>query len=244
MRTNARVTRTMRRSSISSTCSSTGSSRCSTARGPTADPATNLDRPEQRPFRDVSRRAGRLRPGGGAATAMPCRTTRSCTAAARFAPQARAADGLEAILADYFGCRCEIRQFARLAGSDPARAALPSRDATASSSALGVGATLGGATWQCQHKFEIVLGPLYARDACAISCPARAACASCIRWCDCTRTTNGPGRCACCCGMRGSRHARRAMRASSAGPPGWASAAIRCRRRRDPGRRGRSRGSS
>jgi type VI secretion system protein ImpH len=29
---------------------------------------------------------------------------------------------------------------------------------------LGMSATLGGSTWQCQHKFEIVLGPLAGND--------------------------------------------------------------------------------
>ena len=75
------------------------------------------------------------------------------------AAQARSAEGLEAILSDYFGLPVEVRQFAgawmvipeelrcRLAGE---------RDFAL----LGQGATLGAATWQCQHKFEIVMGPL------------------------------------------------------------------------------------
>ncbi len=77
-----------------------------------------------------------------------------------FAPQARSAEGLEAILADYFGLPVEIRQFAAELGADSrvSCAAVSGRDGELSG--LGIGATLGGATWQCQHKFEIVLGPL------------------------------------------------------------------------------------
>ncbi len=73
--------------------------------------------------------------------------------------QARPADGLELTLADYFG----------LPGADPGsssgrgsqfRKALRTRLGERTSATLGDGATLGGATWQCQHKFEIVIGPL------------------------------------------------------------------------------------
>lgn len=78
---------------------------------------------------------------------------------AHFAPQPRSADGLESILADYFGLAVEVRPFVgewmgvpgelfcRL-GQDP------------ESASLGRTASLGALSWQCQHKFEIVIGPL------------------------------------------------------------------------------------
>ena len=52
----------------------------------------------------------------------------------------------------------QIRQFqpAWLTIPETLRTRLGERE----SATLGVGATLGGATWQCQHKFEIVIGPL------------------------------------------------------------------------------------
>jgi type VI secretion system protein ImpH len=76
-----------------------------------------------------------------------------------FAPQTRSADGLEAVLADYFDLPVEIRQFSAEWVQIPRelRCRL-GRDGDLC--ALGAGATLGAATWECQHKFEIVLGPL------------------------------------------------------------------------------------
>jgi type VI secretion system protein ImpH len=79
--------------------------------------------------------------------------------AGHFSQPTRSAEGLESILADYFGLSVAIRPFSgswlpipdsmycRL-GGDP------------ESGRLGSSATMGTSTWQCQHKFEIVLGPL------------------------------------------------------------------------------------
>jgi type VI secretion system protein ImpH len=79
--------------------------------------------------------------------------------AGRFAPHARSAESLEAILGDYFELPIEVRCFTgewldippdsvcRLGGSPEC-------------ALLGASATLGSASWQCQHKFEIVVGPL------------------------------------------------------------------------------------
>ena len=123
-----------------------------------ADPATSFDRPHSDRF---ALYVGALL-GLGTASALsrdaaPDRAKLS--RAAHFAPQARSADGLESILADYFGRAVEVRQFVgewmgvpgelfcRL-GRDPA------------SAALGRTAALGALSWQCQHKFEIVIGPL------------------------------------------------------------------------------------
>jgi type VI secretion system protein ImpH len=72
--------------------------------------------------------------------------------------QTRSADGLELTLADYFGLPVQVRQFqgAWLVIPETLRTRLGERG----SATLGDGATLGRATWQCQHKFEIAIGPL------------------------------------------------------------------------------------
>jgi len=71
----------------------------------------------------------------------------------------RSAEGLEAILSDYFREKIEVREFVgswlripnelrtRLGGTDDA-------------AVLGRAATLGAASWQRQGKFEVVVGPM------------------------------------------------------------------------------------
>ena len=65
----------------------------------------------------------------------------------------------ERALADYFGIAIRIRPFIGGWVEIPvdARTRLGRRDL---GSALGQGATLGQTSWQCQHQFEIELGPL------------------------------------------------------------------------------------
>jgi type VI secretion system protein ImpH len=75
--------------------------------------------------------------------------------AGRFAPQARSADGLEAILTDYFELPVEVRPYCGEWLDIP-----PDLHCRLGEQRLGASVTLGGSTWQCQHKFEIVLGPL------------------------------------------------------------------------------------
>jgi type VI secretion system protein ImpH len=79
--------------------------------------------------------------------------------AGRFSQQTRSGEGLEAILSDYFDVQAVVREFcgAWLAAPRELRLRL-GRDADAAT--LGEGAFLGRATWQCQHKFEMVLGPV------------------------------------------------------------------------------------
>jgi type VI secretion system protein ImpH len=80
-----------------------------------------------------------------------------------FAPQARSAESLEKIVAEYFELSAEITQFVGAWLDIPwsARCLLggPRENAT-----LGGGATLGTRTWQCQSRFELVLGPLRIAD--------------------------------------------------------------------------------
>lgn len=75
--------------------------------------------------------------------------------AGRFAQQARSADGLEAVLADYFDQPVEVRPYCGEWLDIPA-----DLHCRLGEQRLGASMTLGGSTWQCQHKFEIVLGPL------------------------------------------------------------------------------------
>jgi type VI secretion system protein ImpH len=67
--------------------------------------------------------------------------------------------GLEAALAGYFLHPIAVRQFVSewLAIPAPGRCRLGGVTETAT---LGINATIGASTWQCQHKFEIVIGPL------------------------------------------------------------------------------------
>lgn len=123
-----------------------------------SDPATCFDRPDSDRFAlyigaliGLSPRSARAR------DAAP--DYAKLSRAGHFGSQVRSAEGLEVILADYFGLAVELRPFVgawmevpedfycRL-GGDPEAAG------------LGSTATLGAASWQCQHKFELVLGPL------------------------------------------------------------------------------------
>lgn len=79
--------------------------------------------------------------------------------AGRFAQQARSADGLEAVLADYFEQPVEVRPYCGEWLDIPA-----DLHCRLGEQRLGSSMTLGGSTWQCQHKFEIVLGPLPRAD--------------------------------------------------------------------------------
>lgn len=123
-----------------------------------ADPASQFDRPESDRF--VQYLGSLIGLGGAAARSRDAAPDRAkLSRVEQFAPQPRSADGLERILSDYFGLTVEVRQFVgswmdvprelycRL-GRDPA------------SALLGQSAALGMMSWQCQHKFEIALGPL------------------------------------------------------------------------------------
>jgi type VI secretion system protein ImpH len=127
-----------------------------------ADPATNFDRPESDRFRlymgslmGLGADAGRGR-SEVVDFAMLGR-------AAQFGSQARSATGLEAVLADYFDVPLKVGSFVGAWMDIPNDACMMlGRASTASQ--LGSGATLGSGTWQCQHKFEIAIGPLRLHD--------------------------------------------------------------------------------
>lgn len=78
---------------------------------------------------------------------------------ALFAMKSRPAEGLATVLEGYFGLRFIVQQFcgAWLEIPESARTRLGDGRDTA---ALGWSATLGAASWQVQHRFEIVAGPM------------------------------------------------------------------------------------
>jgi len=123
-----------------------------------ADPVTNFDRPESDRFRlyvgalmGLGAEAGQSR-GDVVDFAVLGR-------AAQFSSQSRSASGLEAILADYFEVPLAVGSFVG-GWLDIPNDALMSLGGASPSSQLGGGATLGSGSWQCQHKFEIEIGPL------------------------------------------------------------------------------------
>ena len=87
--------------------------------------------------------------------------------AGRLAAQPRNAEGLQAILAEFFNVPVAIEQYVGqwLALPVDGRTQLSSRAPHLSVNAqLGASATLGARSWQAQHKFRIVLGPLLRDD--------------------------------------------------------------------------------
>jgi type VI secretion system protein ImpH len=119
-----------------------------------SEPSISLDRPDSDRFRTYIGALLGLAPvsaHGADEVADFARLSR----AGRFSQQARSADGLEAILSDYFGIPLEVRPFCGEWLDIPS--SLRSR---LGEQRLGMSTTLGASTWQCQHKFEIVLGPL------------------------------------------------------------------------------------
>ena len=82
--------------------------------------------------------------------------------AAQFGAQTRSAEGLQDVLTGYFELPIEVHSFA------PAWLGIPPHSFTclggeSESGQLGIGTTLGSASWQVQQQFEIVMGPLTLR---------------------------------------------------------------------------------
>jgi type VI secretion system protein ImpH len=123
-----------------------------------SEPAVSLDRPETDRFRAyVGALIGLAPESAHDADAVP--DYAKLYRAGRFSQQTRSADGLEAVLVDYFGVPVEVRQFAGAWLDIPA-----DLHCRLGEQRLGISTTLGASTWQCQHKFEIVLGPLPRAD--------------------------------------------------------------------------------
>jgi type VI secretion system protein ImpH len=119
-----------------------------------SEPAVSLDRPDSDRFRTYVGSLLGLAPES-ARDADERADFAKLSRAARFALQTRSADGLEAILADYFGIALEVRPCSGEWLDIP-----PDLRSRLGEQRLGMNTTLGASTWQCQHKFEIVLGPL------------------------------------------------------------------------------------
>lgn len=123
-----------------------------------SDPATSFDRPATDRFAGyVGALMGLAPQSQREGAVVPDRA--QLNRAGRFAPQARSAEGLEAILGDYFGQSFEVRQFvgAWLHIPRELRCRVGGERELA---LLGRTVTIGESTWQCHHKFEIVVGPL------------------------------------------------------------------------------------
>jgi type VI secretion system protein ImpH len=123
-----------------------------------SEPAASLDRPESDRFVTyIGALAGVGQEGSLGRDCVPD-YARLCRAGL-FAAQTRSAEGLELILLDYFALPVQIRQFTAAWLEIPAeqRCRLGRDEEHAT---LGAGATVGKASRQCQHKFEIVLGPV------------------------------------------------------------------------------------
>ncbi len=95
------------------------------------------------------------RPGSATGVADAAKLSR----VGQMGPQSRSAWNLEATLSSYFGLPMSLRQFVGswLPIPEFDRCRLGDRSGAAT---LGVGASIGEATWQCQHQFEIIIGPL------------------------------------------------------------------------------------
>jgi type VI secretion system protein ImpH len=120
------------------------------------DPTVNLDRPASDRFvRCIGALAGLAPPTARAAAPL---AARAALGRAALFGRSRNAASLERALSDYFGLKITIRQFVGgwIEIPDESRTRL----GVMTGGALGLGATLGSSSWQCQHQFEIGLGPL------------------------------------------------------------------------------------
>lgn len=121
------------------------------------DPVVNLDRPASDRFvRCLGALVGLAPPT--ARDAAPLAARAALGRAALFGRSSRSAAALERALSDYFGLPISIRPFIGGWLEIPHESRM--RLGLTGGGALGLGATLGSSSWQCQHQFEIGLGPL------------------------------------------------------------------------------------
>jgi type VI secretion system protein ImpH len=79
--------------------------------------------------------------------------------AGRLAPHTRNAEGLAAVLADFFQAPVQVQQFVGHWMKLPADGVCRLRSGP-DAERLGVGTVLGTKVWSAQHKFRLVIGPL------------------------------------------------------------------------------------
>lgn len=122
-----------------------------------ANPVVNLDRPDDAPFvRHVGALIGlaeKSQRGRDALGDFP-----KLHFVGRLARSVRDADGLEAWITLHFGVPVRVEQF--VGHWMPLAREERSRLMRDGQYGLGRGAVLGGAVWDVQHKFRIVIGPL------------------------------------------------------------------------------------
>lgn len=126
-----------------------------------ADPATQHDRPHDDRFKLY---LGALLGLGFEASADRDAVLdhAKLSRAAQFGAHTRCAEGLQDVLSNYFELPIEVHSFA------PAWLDIPPASYTrlgegSENAQLGLGTTLGSASWQSQHQFEIAMGPLELR---------------------------------------------------------------------------------
>ena len=127
-----------------------------------SDPSASYDRPDTDRFRTYLGALMGL--GAGASWGRDAVSDYAkFSRVGHFGPHSRSAAGLEGALSGYFGLPITIRQFVGswLDIPDADRCRLGDLRGAAT---LGVGASLGAATWQCQNKFEVIVGPLRITD--------------------------------------------------------------------------------
>jgi type VI secretion system protein ImpH len=83
--------------------------------------------------------------------------------AGRMAAQTRNAEGLEAILRDFFGVHCEVESFLGQWMDIPAESRCQLGDSP-ETGRLGLTVLLGSRMWDCQSKFRIKMGPMSLAD--------------------------------------------------------------------------------
>jgi type VI secretion system protein ImpH len=127
-----------------------------------SQPTVNLDRPETDRFATyVGSLIGLATPAMRRRDSVPDHA--KLFYAGRLASGGRHPEGLQAMLADFFGLPMEIEEFVGRWTEIPeeCRCVL---DAHAKSAVLGVASTIGSHVWDCQQTFRIVIGPLSLDD--------------------------------------------------------------------------------
>ena len=123
-----------------------------------ARPAVNFDRPgDDRFARYTGALSGFSEPSMAGRDALPDDARRYYTG--HFSHLTRNAEGLKAMVADFFGVPVTIDQFIGEWLAIPDHYCWRLGDSP-DNSTLGATATLGGGAWSCQSKFRIVAGPL------------------------------------------------------------------------------------
>jgi len=128
----------------------------------TAQPTVSFDRPKEDRFGEYI--------GATVGIGMPAMRQRDAAPdlvklyyAGLFANQTHHADGLQALIADYFQMPVEVQQFVPH-WLELAPDSMTKLGDSPTTGALGLTAIIGSRVWDCQHKFRIVIGPVTYAD--------------------------------------------------------------------------------